>query len=107
MRNDGNVVISREEVNALIKAILYLKFSCQDTGSLLYAGSSLINSALDKFLEMYGYKSDWEKVFESLPEINKKVVISKIECSEKENGHPLDEEIKELVIKYCLHPYKI
>ncbi|QGY27416.1 hypothetical protein [Pantoea cypripedii] len=107
MRSDESVVLSREEVNALIKAILYLKFTSLDSGSLLYAGSPLINSVLDKFLAMYDYKSDWEKVFESLPEINKKVVINKIEDSEKENGHPLDEEIKELVINYCLHPYKI
>lgn len=107
MKNDESVVLCREEANALIKAILYLKFTCQDTDSLLYAGSPLINSTLDKFLGMYGYESDWEKVFDNLPEVNKEAVINKIENSEKVNGHPLDQEIKDLAIKYCLHPYKI
>ncbi|AMO46684.1 Hypothetical protein AKI40_0256 [Enterobacter sp. FY-07] len=107
MKNDEGLILSREEINTLIKAIIYLKFTCQETGSLLYAGSPLINSALDKFLVMYGYKSDWEKVFENLPEVNKKVVFNKILASEKENGSLLDEKIKDLIINYCLHPYKI
>lgn len=72
MSDVEKIEIKREKVNALIKAVLYLKFDCEDKGSLLYASSPLINSALDKIISMYGYKDDWDKVFSTLSDDNNK-----------------------------------
>ncbi|MDV5354147.1 hypothetical protein QM201_04285 [Enterobacter asburiae] len=98
---------SREEANALIKAILYIKFTCHDPDSLLYSGSPLINSALDKLFEMHGHKADWDKVFDTLPESNKQTVLDKIKLSEMSEEQALDEETRRLVINCCLHPYEL
>lgn len=51
-QENKNVTLSQAEVNALKKAILYLKFECEETNSLLYAGSPLINSVLNKIVEV-------------------------------------------------------
>ncbi|HGM5488827.1 hypothetical protein [Serratia fonticola] len=107
MVNIEKIELEREEVNALIKAVLYLKFDCEDTDSLLYASSPLINSALDKMISMYGYKDDWEKVFAKLPDRNKKLAINKIESSEKEDGIELEVGVKDEVLTQYLHPYKV
>ena len=98
---------SREEANALIKSILYIKFTCHEPDSLLYSRSPLINSALDKFFEMHGHKADWDKVFDTLPESNKQTVLDKIKLSEMNEEQALDEETRQRVINYSLHPYEL
>ncbi|NUU69046.1 hypothetical protein HQN64_23515 [Enterobacteriaceae bacterium BIT-l23] len=99
------IELDRSEVNALIKAILYLKFECEDTDSLLYCSSPIINSSLSKLLAMYGYEDEWGKVFSVLPEANKKIAINKIKRSESEEG-VLDEKIKKEVLEQYLFPYR-
>ena len=106
MADIEKIALAREEVNALIKAVLYHKFVCEETDSLLYASSPLINSALDKMISMYGYKDDWDKVFANLPDRNKKLAMSKIESSEKEDGINLEDKVKDEVLAQYLHPYK-
>ncbi|TLP59149.1 MULTISPECIES: hypothetical protein [Pseudomonas] len=104
--SEGRVeVLTREEANALIKAILYLKFDCREHESLLYAGSPLINTSLDKLVAMHGYESDWGKVFATLPAAYEQLVERKIESSEKESGGVYDDDVRQLVKAYCLHPY--
>lgn len=51
-KENKNVTLNQAEVSALKKAILYLKFECEETSSLLYAGSPLINSVLSKLIEV-------------------------------------------------------
>ena len=46
------LTLSQGEVVALKKAIMYLKFSCEETESVMYAGSPLINSILSKLIEI-------------------------------------------------------
>jgi hypothetical protein len=41
---EKKLTLSQGEVVALKKAIMYLKFSCEETESVMYAGSPLINS---------------------------------------------------------------
>lgn len=38
------------EVDALKKAMLYLKFECEEISSLIFSGGDLISSALDNLL---------------------------------------------------------
>ncbi|EOC0415361.1 hypothetical protein ACI00F_004168, partial [Cronobacter dublinensis] len=42
--------LDQGEIIALKKAIMYLKFSCEETESLLFSGSPSINSVLAKLL---------------------------------------------------------
>lgn len=98
--------LDRAEVNALIKAILYLKFECEDVDSLLYCSSPLINSTLEKLLGMYGCKSDWDKVFSVLPNINRRMAMDKISRSEG-NSVSFDEKTKNEIIEQYLFPYKL
>ena len=98
--------LSREEANALIKSILYLKFECTDTDSLLYASSPLMNSIIDKVTSMYGYKADWDNVFSKTAESKRNFALDKINRSELEDGESLDKEtLNEILIQY-LYPYK-
>ncbi|MGQ8875428.1 hypothetical protein [Paenibacillus sp. TSA_86.1] len=45
------VHLTQGELHAIQKALLFLKFECEETASLLYAGSPLLNSALSKLRE--------------------------------------------------------
>lgn len=102
---DKLLMLSQGEVVALKKAIMYLKFSCEETESLMYAGSPLINSAFSKIIDVDDL--GWaEKEFYSEPhEVNERFISSKLEREEQETGRPLDESIKEKVFKECLYPF--
>ncbi|NHB90694.1 hypothetical protein [Photorhabdus cinerea] len=101
-----SIQLAREEVNAIIKLILYIKFECEDPGTLIYSSSPLINSALEKILNMYGHKDVWDKVFEELPEINRNFIKKIIEHSEKQENNYLSEEIKQQILSNHAYPYK-
>ncbi|MBS9430933.1 hypothetical protein B5C26_22010 [Photorhabdus luminescens] len=101
-----SIQLAREEVNAIIKLILYIKFECEDPGTLIYSSSPLINSALEKMLNMYGYKDDWDKVFSKFLEADKNFVIKRVEYLEKRENSPLDEEIKQQILSNHAYPYK-
>ncbi|MBC3413391.1 hypothetical protein HU720_19045 [Pseudomonas sp. SWRI51] len=100
-------MLTREEANALIKAILYLKFDCADAQSLTYAASPLINSSLDKLVAMHGYGEDWAKVFAALPPAYTELVKRKIDASEQDNGSEYDDEVRQLVTEYSVYPYTL
>lgn len=100
-------ILTREEVNALIKAILYLKFDCAEAQSLTYAASPLINSSLDKLVAMHGYGSDWAKVFAAVPPAYPERVQHKIEACEQDNGCDYDDDVRQLVTESSLYPYTV
>ncbi|QQA76660.1 hypothetical protein [Pectobacterium parmentieri] len=106
MENES-VRLEREEVNALIKLILYVKFECEDLGSTMYSSSPIINSIFEKVLNMYGYKEDWDNVFVKIPEVKKSFVFNKIEILESQQGHCFEEETKKIILDNHLYPYKI
>ncbi|WP_445373682.1 hypothetical protein ACSLVK_13825 [Photorhabdus tasmaniensis] len=101
-----SIQLAREEVNAIIKLILYIKFECEDPGTLIYSSSPLINSTLEKMLNMYGYKDDWDKVFSKFLEADKNFVTKRVEYLEKRENNPLDEEIKQQILSHHAYPYK-
>lgn len=49
---EKKLTLSQSEVVTLKKVIMYLKFSCEETESVMYAGSPLINSIFSKLLEI-------------------------------------------------------
>ena len=49
---EKSLTLSQNEIVALKKAIMYLKFSCEETESIMYAGNPLINSIFSKLIEI-------------------------------------------------------
>ncbi|MCS3405913.1 hypothetical protein [Serratia sp. AKBS12] len=99
------ISITQGEISALKKLIMYVKFSCDDTESLLYAGSDSINSFLDKILDV-DYLGDYAREFYSKrnPD-NEKAVMDKIERSESESISKMDEETMHELFKACIYPF--
>lgn len=56
---------------------------------------------------MHSHQADWDKVFVTLPVPNKQTVLDKIKLSEMNEEQALDEETRQVVINYCLHPYEL
>jgi len=102
---DKIINLDQGEVVALKKAIMYLKFSCEETESLLYSGSSAINSVLTKLLanDDLGWQSlDFYKQSHSE---NERFVMSKIKKYESESGRKLSENAKDESFRNCLYPF--
>ncbi|ELY2857128.1 hypothetical protein SMC92_004265 [Cronobacter dublinensis] len=102
---DKIINLDQGEVVALKKAIMYLKFSCEETESLLYSGSSAINSVLTKLLanDDLGWQSlDFYKQPHSE---NERFVMSKIKKYESESGRKLSENAKDESFRNCLYPF--
>ncbi len=89
------------------RAIIYLKFSCEETESILFAGSPFINSVLEKLLEIDDLhdKSTSSYFKKNIP--NEDFILSKLERLDKEEGRKTDESIKLETLKTCLYPYSI
>ncbi|WP_326902722.1 hypothetical protein P8F81_10870 [Kosakonia cowanii] len=97
--------LSQGEIVALKKAIMYLKFSCEETESLMYAGSPLINSAFSKIIEVDDLGWAAKEFYSKRHEINEEFIARKLTMMEKENGRPHDDAIMEQVFSECLYPF--
>ena len=106
-KTEKNVNLNQGEINALKKAILYLKFECEETSSLIFSGSELINSAFDKLL----LKSDMherEIDFYQKGNLNaQNFILEKIHRQEAFNGvEKKNSVIHNDYLNCCLHPFK-
>ena len=104
---EQNVDLSNDEILALIKLILYVKFEDEDLESLFYAGSSLINSALEKMIKRHPYYRDKESnFFGNLPKENLNFLINKLEKSHmlENNSDTLKDKF---LLKSITYPYDI
>ncbi|ORF08391.1 hypothetical protein BGI12_00180 [Snodgrassella alvi] len=102
---EKSLTLSQGEVNALKKAIMYLKFSCEETESVMYAGSPLINSVFSKLLvidDLGEYAIDFFK--KRHPE-NEGFVLTKLDKLELENGRKFESEVRENSFRECLYPF--
>jgi len=100
-----SLILCQGEVNALKKAIMYLKFSCEETESVMYAGSPLINSVFSKLLvidDLGEYAIDFFK--KKNPE-NERFVLTKLDKLELENGRKFESEMKENSFRECLYTF--
>lgn len=50
MDDSENMIVTQNEISALKKLIMYVKFSCDDVESLEYAGSYAISLALRRVI---------------------------------------------------------
>ena len=99
------LLLSQGEIGALKKAIMYLKFSCEETESLLYAGSPLINSVLKKLLDIDDLGMQAKEFYEKQHEPNELFILSKIDRLEKEMGKVIDGAMKQEAFKECIFPF--
>lgn len=102
---EKSLALNQGEVNALKKAIMYLKFSCEETESVMYAGSPLINSVFSKLLvidDLGGYAIDF---FKKRHLENERFVLAKLDKLELENGRKFESEVKENSFNGCLYPF--
>lgn len=104
---EKNVKLNQGEINALKKAILYLKFECEETSSLIFSGSELINSAFDKLL-INSDSYEREVKFYSRGNSDAQDFIEKKIKREKDFNEGGSEEkiIDKEYVRCCIHPFK-
>ncbi|WP_380184617.1 hypothetical protein [Kalamiella sp. sgz302252] len=89
-KEDKILTLSQAELNALKKSILYLKFECEETSSLLYAGSPLINSALYKIFELDDLSNISKGFYAKRNIANEKFILDKKKRYALEQGNEYD-----------------
>ena len=103
------IYLTQGEINALQKAIMFLKFECEETDSLLYAGSPLLNSVLEKVRDAHDY-AEYTKDFHSRPnEYAERLMRAKLERSYAEELAPRERtaEQKAEILSSCMYPYPV
>lgn len=104
-KDDKSLILNQGEIIALKKAIMYLKFSCEETESLLYASSPLINSIFSKLISIDDLGKQAIDFYNKRHIENEIFILSKLDKMELEMGRSLDKEIKEISFKECLYPF--
>ncbi|MHA0914208.1 hypothetical protein ACR9H8_05495 [Kosakonia cowanii] len=104
---EKDVKFNQGEINALKKAILYLKFECEETSSLIFSGSELINSAFDKLLiNSDSYEREMKFYYRENPDA-KDFIEKKIKRQEGFNERDSEENlIDNEYVRCCMHPFK-
>ncbi|EOY5723918.1 TPA: hypothetical protein QCI29_000911 [Enterobacter mori] len=102
---EKNLTLSQSEVVALKKAIMYLKFSCEETESVMYAGSPLINSIFSKLIEIDDLGQQSIDFYNKGHTENERFVLAKLDKLELENGREFQSEVKEASFRECLFPF--
>lgn len=103
------VYLTQGEMNALRKAIMYLKFECEETDSLLYAGSPLLNSVLEKALSADVYR-EFAESFHARPNPHAETFMrKKLERSYAEELAPRErfEELEAEILRSCMFPFPL
>ncbi|PYY31200.1 hypothetical protein [Paenibacillus illinoisensis] len=103
------VYLTQGEINALQKAIMFLKFECEETDSLLYAGSPLLNSVLEKVRDAHDY-AEYTKDFHSRPnEYVERFMRAKLERSYAEELAPRERTAEQLaeILGACMYPFPV
>jgi hypothetical protein len=99
------LTLSQAEVVALKKAIMYLKFSCEETESVMYAGSPLINSIFSKLMKIDDLGQQSIDFYNKGYAENERFVLAKLDKLELENGRKFQSEVKENSFRECLFPF--
>lgn len=102
---EKKLTLSQGEVVALKKAIMYLKFSCEETESVMYAGSPLINSIFSKLIEIDDLGQQSIDFYNKGHAGNERFVLAKLDKLELENGREFQCAMKEGYFRECLFPF--
>lgn len=101
------VHLTQGEIHAIQKALLFLKFECEETASLLYAGSPLLNSTLNKMREA-DVHGEFAKKFHSNPNPHAESFMrDKLERSYAEEHVPHERTEAQLneIWQSCMFPF--
>ncbi|GGH69521.1 hypothetical protein GCM10008014_52990 [Paenibacillus silvae] len=103
------VYLTQGEIHAIQKALLFLKFECEETASLLYAGSPLLNSALSKMREI-DVNSEFIQKFHACPNPHAAAFMrEKLERSYAEEHVPHERTEEQLaeIWRSCMFPFPV
>jgi len=103
------VYLTQGEIHAIQKALLFLKFECEETASLLYAGSPLLNSALSKMREA-DVHGEFAKKIHSRPNTYAETFMrEKLERSYAEEHVPHERTEAQLneIWRSCMFPFPV
>ena len=104
METTPTIALTQDEINALTKLILYIKFESDDVETLLYSASPFINSVLEKMLHNHVYYKDRLYMFsQELPDIYKNFILKKIKMSESNSQ---EKELNNSIFNDYAYPYK-
>lgn len=106
METTSTIALTQDEINALTKLILYIKFESDDVETLLYSASPFINSVLEKMLHNHVYYKDRLDMFsQELPDIYiyKSFILKKIKMSESNSQ---EKELNNSIFNDYAYPYK-
>lgn len=103
------VYLTQGEINALQKALLFLKFECEETDSLLYAGSPLLNSVMEKVQEVHVFGAYAKDLYSRPNERTETFMRDKLERFYAEELVPRErtEEQKAEILRCCMYPYPL
>lgn len=97
--------VSQAEISALKKLIMYVKFSCEEEESLIFAGSGAINSLFDKIIEA-DYLGEHEKSFYNKRNItNENFILGKIAKQQEQTPNKISPENMQDYFDSCLYPF--
>nr|WP_202611454.1 hypothetical protein [Proteus sp. G4445] len=99
--------ITQDEVNALKKLIMYVKFSCEENESLQYASSYSINSFFDKLIDIDCFGKAAKEFYSKRNINNENSITKKINDDQEKSINKMDESVLQEVFKEALHPFKI
>lgn len=101
------VMLTPGEINALKKAVIYLKFECEETSSLIFTGSKLINSAFDKLVGGSRSSERERKFYDARNADAEEHVLKKVNEQREFEGVPKLAEIGEVrYFSALMHPFK-
>lgn len=95
------------EINALKKAILYLKFSCEDEGSDIFSSSPLINGALESLILASDLGEAEVEFYQKGNRESERHVISRINKIEAHDGRVMSENLKKMVYEAWMYPFRV
>lgn len=102
-----DIAVNQAEIIAFQKAMEYLKFSCEETDSLLYAGSDSLNSLLCKMMKVSDIAEASTDFYNRSHPTYEIVVQEKVQRLEQELPHvqPPDQKQTQELMKSYMYPF--
>ncbi|OXI42019.1 hypothetical protein [Burkholderia aenigmatica] len=95
------------EIAALKKAIMYLKFSCDDAEADIFASSPLINGAFESLVKAGDLGELEIRFYQKGNKENENYVLSRIGEIEARDGKEMSEELKRRVYEAWVYPFRL
>ncbi|SAK54667.1 hypothetical protein AWB76_02042 [Caballeronia temeraria] len=101
------ISLRASEINALKKAIMYLKFACSDIEANIFASSPFINSALKELLDAESLGKLEVEIYEKGNEGNERYVLLKINQIEASDSKNWSDDLKKNTYEAWMYPFRL